>query len=275
MAEEPGAPQPPWEKLSDGRLLGYTPREPLPFHSVKPRKGVELTSLHAALLEDSVLVVSDLHLGLEGVLHLQGIAVPRYQRGIMVPRLEALLRRYSPERVVVNGDFKHNFERNLMQEWREALQVLRMLKERAAVTLVKGNHDNYIETMAQQVGIPVQPRVELERFTLAHGHEKVPKRPGAAIVVGHEHPNLTLRDSVGARVRMPCFLLSDEALALPAFSPLSPGTDVTVSVTGRGEHFTPVFEDVDTAKLRVFAIGEDEVLDFRTLGELRKLGRSI
>jgi hypothetical protein len=263
----------PWEKLSDGSLLGYTPREPLPLHKVRPRKGIELNSLHAAFLDDEALVVSDLHLGLEGVLQGQGIAVPRYQRGVMVPRLDALLREYHPARLVVNGDFKHNFSRNLMQEWREALQVLRMLKERTAVTLVKGNHDNYIDAMANQVGVPVMPRVELERFTLAHGHEPVPS--DRCVVVGHEHPSLALRDQVGGRVKMPCFLVSEQVLALPAFSPLSPGTDITVSVTGRGEHFTPVFERVDTDALRVFAVGEDEVLDFQTLGGLRGLGRDI
>jgi putative SbcD/Mre11-related phosphoesterase len=262
-------PPDPWEPLSDGRVLGYTPREPLDIQSVRPRKGVELTSLHAALLDDSVLVVSDLHLGLEAVLHMQGVSVPKWQRGVMVPRLDALLRHYNPARVVVNGDFKHNFSRNLMQEWREAAQVLRMLRERAAVALVKGNHDNYIDSMAQSAGVPVLPRVELEGFTLAHGHEPVDSE--RCVVVGHEHPAIMLRDEVGARVRMPCFLLGEDVLALPAFSPLSGGTDVTVSVTGRGEHFTPVFEGADADALRVFAVGEGEVLDFRTLGELRSI----
>lgn len=94
-------------------------------------------------------------------------------------------------------------------------------------------------------------------------------------VVGHEHPSLVLRDEVGGRVQLPCFLVGDEVLALPAFSPLSPGTDVTSSVTGEGEHFTPVFERVDTARLRVWGVGEGELLDFRTLGELRGLGPHV
>lgn len=260
----------PFEKLSGGRVLGYTPREPLPIATARPAKGIELTNLHAAFLDDEALVVSDLHLGLEGVLHMQGVGVPRFQRGIMVPRLEALLRHYNPARLVVNGDFKHNFSRNLDMEWREAKQVLQMLRERTAVTLVKGNHDNYLDTMAQAAGVPIQPRVELERFSLAHGHEKWDTQ-GRIAVVGHEHPSLVLRDEVGARVQIPCFLVSDEVLALPAFSPLSAGTDVTSSVTGRGEHFTPIFEGVDTDKLRVFGVGEGELLDFRTLRDLQSL----
>jgi len=265
---------PPWERLSGGRVLGYTPRDPPPIGVAKPRKGLELTSLHAALLDDEVLVVSDLHLGLEGVLQTQGVAVPRYQKSLMVPRLEALLKRYNPARLVVNGDFKHNFSRNLGQEWAEAKQVLGLLRDQAHVTLVKGNHDNYLETMAQGLGIPVQVRVELDHFVLQHGHERF-DAGGKVAVVGHEHPSLHLRDEVGARVRLPCFLTSDEVLALPAFSPLSAGTDVTSSVTGSGEHFTPLFEDVDTAALRVWGVGEDELLDFRTLGQLRGLGPRI
>jgi hypothetical protein len=269
-----GGPTQPYEKLSGGRVLGYTPREGVPMSTAKAAKGIELNSLHAAFLDDEVLVVSDLHLGLEGVLHMQGVAVPRYQRGIIVPRLETLIKHYNPERLIVNGDFKHNFSRNLEQEWRESAQVLRMLRDRTSVTLVKGNHDNYLDTMAQSLGIQVQPRVELERFALAHGHEDFDSQ-GRIAVVGHEHPSLVLRDEVGARVSMPCFLVSDEALALPAFSPLSAGTDVTSSITGRGEHFTPMFERIDTAKLRVWGVGEGEVLDFRTLGQLRELGPRI
>lgn len=272
-ADRPASPL-PYEKLSGGRVLGYTPREGLPMATTRAAKGIELNSLHAAVLDDSVLVVSDLHLGLEGVLHMQGVAVPRYQRSIMVPRLETLLKHYNPERLIINGDFKHNFSRNLDQEWRESMQVLRMLQDKVAVTLVKGNHDNYLDTMAQSLGIQVQPRVELERFALAHGHEDFDTQ-GRIAVVGHEHPSLVLRDEVGGRVQLPCFLVSDEVLALPAFSPLSPGTDVTSSITGRGEHFTPIFERLDTAKLRVWGIGEGEVLDFQTLGQLRELGPRI
>lgn len=267
-------PEPPYERLSHGRVLGYTPRGGLEFSTAKPRKGVELNSLHAAFLDEEVLVVNDLHLGLEGVLHMQGIAVPRFQRGIMLPRLETLLKHYDPPRLVVNGDFKHNFSRNLEQEWQEAKQLLRVLKERTAVTLIKGNHDNYIETMAQAVGVPVQPRVELERYSLAHGHEKWDTL-GRTAVVGHEHPSLVLRDQVGARVQMPCFLVGEDVIALPAFSPLSPGTDVTVSVTGRGEHFTPMFQGVDPEGLQVWAVGEGELLDFKSLAGLQRLGRTI
>lgn len=264
----------PYERLSGGRVLGYTPREGLAMATARPRKGLELNSLHAALLDDEVLVVSDLHLGLEGVLQMQGAVVPKFQKGVIVPRLDALLKRYNPSRLIVNGDFKHNFSRNLDQEWREAKQVLRMLRDRTAVTLVKGNHDNYLDTMAASVDVPVQPRVDLERYAIAHGHQRF-ETDGRTAVVGHEHPALVLRDSVGGRVTLPCFLVSDEVIALPAFSPLSAGTDVTVNVTGRGEHFTPVFEGVDTSKVRVFGVGEDEMLDFRTLAELQSLGREI
>lgn len=267
-------PSHPYEKLSGGRVLGYTPREGLPFASVRPRKGLELASLHAALLDDEVLVVNDLHLGLEGVLQMQGAAVPRFQKSVIVPRLDALLKRYNPQRLVINGDFKHNFGRNLDQEWREAMQVLRMLTERTAVTLVKGNHDNYLDTMAQQVGVPVQPRVHLDRWVLAHGHEAFPTE-GRTAVVGHEHPALVLRDEVGARLTMPCFLVGEGILAVPAFSPLSAGTDVTVNVTGRGEHFTPMFKGVDPEELRVWAVGEGELLDFGALGPLQRLGARI
>lgn len=166
---EPESPG-PYERLSGGRVLGYTPRGETTMATARPAKGIEISSLHAALLEDEVLVVSDLHLGLEGALHMAGVAVPKFQRSVIVPRLEGLLKHYSPARLVVNGDFKHNFSRNLEQEWREALQLLRLLGERAPLTLVKGNHDNYLEVMARQVGVAVERRVVLERFLLQHGH---------------------------------------------------------------------------------------------------------
>ncbi|HKZ98937.1 MAG TPA: metallophosphoesterase, partial [Thermoplasmata archaeon] len=111
-------------------------------------KGVELTRDLALLLRDErAVIVSDLHLGFEGALAEQGVSIPRFQRRVLLDRLGALLDRTKAEKLVVAGDFKHEFSRNLVDEWVEVKQVLRFLKERVTPVLVRGNHDNYLATI--------------------------------------------------------------------------------------------------------------------------------
>lgn len=233
--------------------------------------GVTLASGRALYLEEhQTLVVADLHLGMEAAMQTDGVEIPRYQGPIVRERIAELLEHFHPERIVIDGDFKHNFSRNLEQEWIEVRDVLHTLMKTARVDLVKGNHDNFLATMASEVGVSLRDRLELGQFLLVHGHEPVAPEKGQRVVVGHEHPAIVLRDKVGGRVKLPCFLVGPSTLALPAFSPLAEGTDVTTSLGSRAG-FCPPIEAADPAALKVYAINEDEVLPFATLAEIRSL----
>src|SRR5207249_3935212 len=83
-------------------------------------------------------------LAFEGALAEQGVSIPRFQRRVVLERLGKMLDRGKAEKVIIAGDFKHEFSKNLVDEWVEVKQVLRFLKDRVTPILVRGNHDNYL-----------------------------------------------------------------------------------------------------------------------------------
>ena len=93
---------------------------------IEVAKGVEATRDFALLLrEERALVISDLHLGFEGALAEQGVSIPRFQRRVILERLGKMLGRNKAEKVVIAGDFKHEFSKNLVDEWVEVYRERR------------------------------------------------------------------------------------------------------------------------------------------------------
>ncbi len=230
-------------------------------------KGVEVTRDFALLLRDErALVISDLHLGFEGALAEQGVSIPRFQRRVILERLGKMLDRTKAEVVVVAGDFKHEFSRNLTDEWIEVKQVLRFLRERVTPVLVRGNHDNYLATILGDLSLPLHERFDLANVTIVHGHEEVSTLH--PIVMGHEHPAVKLKDELGAVVSVPAFLVTPGLIVLPAFSPLALGVDVSAY-----PYLSPILNRTDIDDARVIGVDEKEgLLDFgrvRTLKSIR------
>jgi len=227
--------------------------------------GIKITSLYAAYLEEhSTAVVADFHIGYESYLQHEGVSIPRYQKDIILKRLERIISKYEVERIVINGDFKHEFGKNLRQEWREAEEILSFLVERVEVVMVRGNHDNFLKTIASRYGVEVRDEYSLGNFKMVHGHRMV-KGEGKKLLLGHEHPSLSIRDAVGAMVKMPCYLCGNGIVVLPAISPLATGTDVL-----EGDFLSPILKNVDKKGMKVYAINHDELLYFSTIGDLRK-----
>lgn len=218
------------------------------------------------------LALSDLHLGFEATLRAGGAGLPTMDRDAFYAALDRALDRHRPDVVVVTGDVKHGFSRVTMDEAAEVRAFSRRLAARVPrVVLLEGNHD---------VGLPrlvpdaeVAPWLRLGAWLFAHGHEKVPReaRAGArGVVVGHEHPAVTLTDELGVGVRVPAFLRhrgarGKETLVLPAASPWAAGYDVLA----RGPFLGPLLGRAARDRFRVHAVAEGDVLDFGEAGKLR------
>src|SRR5439155_1478377 len=151
-------------------------------------------------------VISDLHLGFEGALAEQGVSIPRFQRRVVLERLGKMLDRGKAEKVIIAGDFKHEFSKNLVDEWVEVKQVLRFLKDRVTPILVRGNHDNYLATILGDLNLTLDPRADIGGYTIVHGHEEVSTLH--PIIMGHEHPAVMLKEELGAVVSVPAFLVT-------------------------------------------------------------------
>ncbi|MDP3765341.1 MAG: metallophosphoesterase [Nanoarchaeota archaeon] len=257
---------------------------------------IEIVDL--ALYFNSILVIADVHIGYEEALNKQGILVPRLQFGEMVKRMEKifkLLKNKNIERIVVNGDLKHEFGTISEQEWRNSLKFLDLLaKHCKEVILVKGNHDTILGPIAKKRNVKVlehyitnsitknsRMRVsEVNSLTIdlkkqknktliAHGN-KIPNnevlKEVSTIIIGHEHPAVSLKE--GPRVeQFKCFLKGKykgkNLIVQPSFNTIIEGTDIL-----RDEILSPFLKQ-NLDNFDVFVV-EDKVYEFGKLKNLRK-----
>lgn len=231
------------------------------------RKVMALKERALLMPAEGLLAVADLHLGYEGLLQQKGVSIPRRQKSIMLEMFARVLDKHSPETILVNGDLKHNFSRNLDDEWMEVKDVLRFLTDRVKLVVVRGNHDNYLSTILGDMGIQLRKSYRAGGYTFTHGHWNVKTK--GAVVIGHEHPAIKLRDSVGATVSLPAFVVGMDIIVLPAMSPLAIGVDVSSR-----PYLSPILNSKDIRDARVIGVDDkDGLLDF---GRVRRLeGREV
>src|SRR3989442_1451926 len=221
---------------------------------IEVAKGVEATRDFALFLRDErTLVISDLHLGFEGALAEQGVSIPRFQRRVVLERLGKMLDRGKAEKVVIAGDFKHEFSKNLVDEWVEVKQVLRFLKDRVTPVVVRGNHDNYLATILGDLNLTLNPRADVGGYTIGHRPEEVSTPPPT--IMGHEHPPVKFKDQLRAAVSAPPLPGPDRLLVLPAFSPLALGVDVSSY-----PYLSPILNRTPIDDARVIGVDEKEGL---------------
>ena len=230
---------------------------------------VYLSDLYCVYLRDiSAVVVSDLHLGFEEEMNLHGLFLPKLQISHVEGVMDRILERYNPESVIVNGDFKHEFSRNLPQEWDDIVHFVNRYADSTKLRFVRGNHDNYLITILKKKGIELVDSIETENYYIYHGDRDAGLRK--LTILGHEHPSLVLRDRIGGIFKIPAFVYNKDSkiLITPAMSFFSSGTDVTQSLLSE-EHFTPVLKHSDSRKFRVYGITEEfGIVDFGYVGDL-------
>ena len=231
--------------------------------------GVDLYPGGAAhILDQNVLVVADLHLGVEAALEYQGLSVPRVQTKKILAYMEGIIRRVQPDTVVVAGDLKHNFDRNLTQEWQEVTRFVEWLAGRARLEMVKGNHDNFLNLILHERGAPpLKKGLVVGGCQIVHGHVAVERR--GLTIMGHIHPSLRLRDAIGASVKDHCYLWDPDRriIVLPALSILAAGVDV---VSGDGaDAISPYFSEGGLASCHPIIFSGNKALKFPSVGDLR------
>ncbi|MFC6988447.1 metallophosphoesterase [Haloplanus sp. GCM10025708] len=231
---------------------------------------------------ERALVVADYHAGIEAGL--------RYERGVELEsraderraRLLALCDRTDPDRVIVLGDLAHRIGDPGTVERKELTALVDAVTDRVPMTLVPGNHDAGLDdAYGDRIDVAPPEGVRLGDVGLLHGHTwPDPTVLGAKTVcLGHEHPAVRLRDSVGgSRVerawlrgrlrRGPFEERGDDAVwndpelvVFPAFNDRSGGTWINVD----GQSFLAPFlpDAVDSA--------EAYLLDGTRLGPYREV----
>lgn len=231
-------------------------------------KGIKIVDTALWFEAEKVLVINDLHIGYEEALHRKGVLVPRFQLEQIIEKLKVILQKTKPAKVIINGDLKHEFGKVLRQEWKEVLQFLDFLLVNVKeVIIIKGNHDPIVKSIADKRNIIVIDEYEVGNTLIVHGDELV-ETNAKRIVIGHEHPAVTIRE--GSKwEKYKCFLKgkwrnkgkSKELIAVPSFNPLLEGTDVL-----KEQLLSPFLEDIKN--FEVYVVGEKGVYFF---GKVRNL----
>ncbi len=220
-------------------------------------RGLKFTPEKAAIIGKTA-IIADLHLGLENVLQERGIALPRMQLKEIKNQVKDIVEKYNVNKIVIAGDLKHEFSRNLPYEWEDVREFVESVD--VELEVVRGNHDNYLAAILADYGIELRESTRVGEYVVVHGHKEF---EADKIIMGHEHPAVKIRVR-GAMYTFPCFLVADESkIVLPAFSPLVGGSDVL-----QENFLSPILQKAK--KIEVYAV-EEEVVYLGSVDDLKKI----
>lgn len=231
--------------------------------------GVSVTTDRCLVLDEGpTVVLGDLHLGYEKALEEEGMYIPRMNTDSIRDSLNKVICRYEPERIVLLGDIKHDFKRTRNECHDEVCTIVNMLRDAADTIVVKGNHDNYLQNILSDLGMNATDYVDMCGFRMEHGHVDSGKRP---VIIGHEHPSVRITGSVSSGMKLQCFLhmKKDGIIVIPPFSPMSAGTDLSIS--GKESFMSPACRTADTDDADVYGISEMGILPMGKLGTISDL----
>ncbi len=179
-----------------------------------------------------VLFVADLHIGKAASYRALGQPVPGGTTQENLARLDALIGRHAPERVVFLGDFLHAALSRTPQVL-AALEGWRARHAGVAMTLVRGNHDSRAGDPPAALGIEVvdEPWL-LGPFACCH-HPQA--HATHFVLAGHLHPARWLHGRGRDSLRLPCFVSEAGQAILPAFGEFTGGWSME-AVPGRQFH---------------------------------------
>ena len=168
------------------------------------------------------LLVADLHLGKSASFRAGGVPVPEGLDATTLSMLATSVQETNAAHVLLLGDLIHNRDSmtstlvSLFADWRNE-------KSKVKFTLVRGNHDRHVAAFPADWTLTETNALELGPFQLVHEVPASPLAGGDTFRFGgHWHP--VVRVGSGAdRMRLPCFVVSDRHVTLPAFGPFKGG----------------------------------------------------
>ena len=195
-----------------------------------------------ALKLDDTLIIGDLHIGVEAHLGAKGIHLVSHTQDMLKMILSA---GDGISRVVMIGDLKDSVPGSTKQEYREIPAFCDSLLEHfGEVALVRGNHDTTIEEFVPgAVRIYPATGAVINGAGLIHGHTWPSQEVMSQklLIMGHEHPTVLFKDSVGAFMTEPCWIkgkfnkyepksryerVPESFIIVPAFNPILGGSPV-------------------------------------------------
>lgn len=164
-----------------------------------------------------VLVIADLHMGIESGLKRHGVHVSS-RSAARRDRMLACIEETEPDLLLLLGDVKHNIPITSRQEYLELPGILDSLRDRVPIAIIPGNHDGGIDRFTEPGELLPVGGAVIDGVGYLHGHTHPdPSLLGRLIVLGHHHPVVSLQDTVGCAARaQPAYLYSGVAAPSPS-----------------------------------------------------------
>lgn len=184
--------------------------------------------------KEKALILSDLHIGKTAHFRKNGIALSDQIFENDLQRLSVLIEYFKPEKFIVVGDLLHagdNSDVDKFCEWKNQFSDLEF-------HLIEGNHDKISKKLESKLCLNFMDEIlEIDDFMFVHDFEK--NQPKFQIT-GHIHPGFIINSSV-KNIKLPCFVVTENQLLLPAFSEFT-GLD-TKNLPKKGRFY--VFTDAE------------------------------
>ncbi|MFP4403864.1 MAG: metallophosphoesterase [Nanoarchaeota archaeon] len=232
---------------------------------------IKLIDLSIFLEKTKTLIISDIHIGYEESLNKQGFLIPRHQFKLTYDKLNKLLKKTKPKRIIINGDLKHEFGIISQTEWVHTLKIIDLLLSFSSnLCLIKGNHDNILDPITKKRNIEIKDYIILDNLLIIHGN-KLPEnnllKGITTIIIGHEHPAISI-ENYPRTEKFKCFILgkykSKNLLVLPSFNLITTGTNILK------EKLLSPFLNQDMNNFNVYIIG-NEIFDFGKIKDLKNI----
>ncbi len=229
-------------------------------------KGIEIVDLSLYLRRQKLLVISDIHLGIEEEHQKRGTLVPKFHLKDLLEHFDFIFSKVKPETILITGDLKHEFGRISEQEWRDLLRFFDYLSQHCEkIIMLKGNHDPMLGPVAKKRNLEIVKEYSSGDILFVHG-DHVPEMPKKikTIIMGHEHPAITLREERKAE-KFKCFLKGKykgrTLIVIPSMNLLTEGTDVL-----QGNFLSPLLK---MQNFEIFIVENKDVYYFGRINKLK------
>jgi putative SbcD/Mre11-related phosphoesterase len=234
----------------------------------------------ALLIEpEKLLILADLHIGLEQALYEGGITIPS-QFEKLKERLRKIIDQTKAKHLVIVGDVKHDVKGISVQEHKELADFFNCFSD-IKISVVKGNHDGDIDRIIpKEVDIYDSKGFVYKNLAFTHGQSwpLASALDVECIFIGHVHPlvefwtdNVRIAERCWIRCKVNSKILEKkykkknnlkEAIIIPAFNHLMGG----VALNSKSfKPKDPIFKALDLKTAEVY------LLDGTYLGNLRNL----
>lgn len=215
---------------------------------------------------ENMLIIGDIHLGIESEFARMGISIPSQTKNIQ-KKIDRIVRENKINHIIFLGDLKHKIPVISHQEEKEVPKFLAHFLKLTKISVIKGNHDGKLEDIVpKSVDVYDSSGFIVDNIYFCHGKNKPIEGKYKTIVMSHIHPVIEFLSS-GIRMTEPVWVITKmkngkKVIILPSFTHLKGGASInSVEFTAN----CPILKNSDFENSEIF------LLDGTYLGKLKNI----